>query len=1031
MNKPIHDEKQCFAWNDIQIPLIITDFDGKIVHVNNIFTEEFGYTSNEFSTYRDILSLLPDNSIINSLNHLMDIAQQVGTFNSTIIFKGRSKKDVQIRFLIDSRLLYIFFFDKINFELKQPKVLTDTQGSSNEINDLKAEIRSLKQIIQQRDEYIKRLFISEKYYRQIVDAANVVIVRFDKNFHLTDFEGSAEKVFGFRKQEILGKSLFETIVPPFESSGRDLTAMMDYILSDIRMFKYNINENVTKTGTRIWMQWYNSQINDESGELIAILSIGIDITDKITADEALRTSEERFRTLSDLTFEGIMIHDQGIILDVNLSLEKQVGYTREELVGKNLLDLLIPPEYHKEMSASFRKDIQHYESIARHKNGTLIPIAIEGKSIDLNGKKVRAVAVRDISELKKTINELRASEEQLSVIFDSAPVIMLLVNGEREVIRINEMGKKSLLVKDPAQGKIKFRCASHSSCGNCYVNKSDEDCILNKVIDETFSNNKNCFKVEGTMSLNKKGGKEIRFYQVSSILIESLNPKTILITMDDITERRIMLHKLDQHQHHLEELVVERTQEIEKKSKELITQNKLLEFERNQLRTLIDNIPDLIYIKDKYSRFVNANKQLVRIMGAKRLEDIIGKTDFDFFPKKLAQEFFDDEKHILKTGKPIIEKEEPGLDKDKKPIYVLTTKVPLTDRDGNKKYIVGIGRDITEKKNVENKLKEQADNLKKINKLLEARTAKIQQLNEELLSSNDKLESANGELIEQKEELLVTLEKLKLTQTQLIQSEKLASLGILSSGIAHEINNPVNFVYAGVNSVMKDMEDIVPVVNELKLLNSNSNDLISVVDKIEKLKQHYEFDEAFEAISATLQDIKLGATRIIEIVAGLSKYSRSSRDEWQFSEIHEEIESVLVLLKNKYKNRIEIIKNYGRNIPLIECSPGKLNQAFMNILNNAIDSIEQKGQIVITSKYFKNKLSISIRDSGKGMSDKDRVRIFDPFFTTKEVGKGVGLGLYITYSIIEDHKGTIHVNSAEGAGTEFIITLPVNREKEK
>jgi PAS domain S-box-containing protein len=1005
-----------FNWQTIELPLIVVQTEGRVIFKNELFQLRFGNSIKTLSDFTELVQIIDEYPKKYKIEDFILAAQQKGAINAS--FKHNP---VRINLVFDGCYLLIFLTDRKISAEKASKVPAKS-------SDLTEVIREFDNIIMQRDEHIARLYSSEKYYRQIVEAAKVVIVRFDKQFIITDFGGSAEKVFGFKKKDVIGRCLFDTIVPEFESSGRDLTGMMDQMLSEIQDFKYNINENITSRGKRIWMQWYNSQITDDSGELIDILSIGIEITDKIRSGKALKESEERFRTLSDLTFEGILIHDKGTILDINLSLAKQVGYSRRELVGQNLFSILIPQEYQHEMLENIRKNMAHYESVVRHKSGTLIPIAVEGRTIKLYDKTVRVAAIRNISELKKMIDELKVSENQSSVIFESAPVIMLLVNERKEIIRINETGKKSLLVKKKSDRNLSLHLKLDDVLINYGINERDEECILRRTLHETFQNNRNVYQVEGSMVRNKRNRREISYFQVSSIIVETLKPKTTLIVMDDITEHRKIVQKLDKHQHHLEEMVDKRTRELWKKSKELVRQNDMLEFERNQLRTLIDNLPDLIYIKDSHSRFVNANKQLVNVMGAKKLEELIGKTDFEFFPEILASEFFNDEKRIFETGRPLIAKEEPGLDINKNPRYILTTKVPLTDLDGKIKYIVGIGRDITEKKIVENKLKEQAGNLKNINKLLESRNSEISKLNNKLKTYNEKLGFANSELTEQKEELLTTLEKLKLTQTQLIQSEKLASLGILSSGIAHEINNPVNFVYAGVNSVMKDMEDIIPVVEELKKLNSNTVDLIIIADKIEKLKEDHQFDEAFEAINSTLKDIKLGASRIIQIVAGLSKYSRSSREDLQAADIHDEIEAVLVLLKNKYKNKIEVIKNYAPKLPAIECSPGKLNQAIMNILNNAIDAIGQNGKIIITTKYLKEKISISVKDTGKGMTDEERTKIFDPFFTTKEVGKGLGLGLYITYTIIEDHKGTIHVNSAMNQGSEFIITLPVKRE---
>ncbi|MBN2756192.1 MAG: hypothetical protein JXR51_03370 [Bacteroidales bacterium] len=295
----------------------------------------------------------------------------------------------------------------------------------------------------------------------------------------------------------------------------------------------------------------------------------------------------------------------------------------------------------------------------------------------------------------------------------------------------------------------------------------------------------------------------------------------------------------------------------------------------------------------------------------------------------------------------------------------------------------------------------------------------------EIETQNQEIISQNENLNEQNEILTNTLNKLKEAQMQLIHSEKMASLGVLTAGIAHEINNPVNFIYTGVNSIQKDFIDIDVILKQYNNLDPKNQDIKERIKNIEKLKKKYSFNEAYQAISQTLQDIKIGAERTTEIVQGLRNFSRSEKGEWILADIHEGIEASLLLLKNKYKNRIEIIKNYDFNIPKIECLPGKLNQAFLNIINNAIDSILNKGKIYISTEKINNYIFVKIKDTGDGIEDEVKKHIFEPFYTTKEIGKGVGIGLSITYTIIKEHNGKINVNTEIGKGTEFLIQLPV------
>ncbi len=314
----------------------------------------------------------------------------------------------------------------------------------------------------------------------------------------------------------------------------------------------------------------------------------------------------------------------------------------------------------------------------------------------------------------------------------------------------------------------------------------------------------------------------------------------------------------------------------------------------------------------------------------------------------------------------------------------------------------------------------------KKNALLRQQKEEIEEHNKILEKNNNLIESMMDELSEKNEELHTTLEENKRIQNKLVQSEKMASLGVLSAGIAHEINNPINFVYAGINSLLRDFEDIEPVISEVSTIDVNSPNLKEKLETIQKLKEDNYFDEAIEAIPEIIKDIKLGADRTAEIVKGLRNFTRMDQNTYEKLNINQGLETSLLLLKNKYKNRIEIIKDYDSKVPELLCYPGKINQAFLNILSNAVDAIPDKGTIWISTHSKEDHIDISIKDSGCGIPKDIQTKIFDPFFTTKAVGEGTGLGLSITFGIIEDHFGTIDVISEENYGSEFIIKLPLN-----
>jgi len=309
-------------------------------------------------------------------------------------------------------------------------------------------------------------------------------------------------------------------------------------------------------------------------------------------------------------------------------------------------------------------------------------------------------------------------------------------------------------------------------------------------------------------------------------------------------------------------------------------------------------------------------------------------------------------------------------------------------------------------------------------KKLQTQELELRRMNELL---EEKVRKRTAEVLRQKTELQGTLENLKLTQSKLLESEKMASLGLLTSGIAHEINNPVNYIYAGIDSLKEDLKEVFDVIKEYEQITAqNVNEALG---KVRLLKQEVEFDELIIEVGELTTSIRRGAERTAEIVKGLRTFSHLDEDVLETADIHENMETTLIMLRSQYKDRIQIVKSYG-DLPLIECYPHKLNQVFMNILVNAIQSITDKGVIHITTSLLPGKtpqnVSIEIRDTGHGISDKIRSKIFDPFFTTKDVGQGTGLGLSISFSIIKKHHGRIVVMSQQGKGTAFTIYLPLN-----
>jgi two-component system NtrC family sensor kinase len=289
---------------------------------------------------------------------------------------------------------------------------------------------------------------------------------------------------------------------------------------------------------------------------------------------------------------------------------------------------------------------------------------------------------------------------------------------------------------------------------------------------------------------------------------------------------------------------------------------------------------------------------------------------------------------------------------------------------------------------------------------------------------------------ERTHELNESLEGLKQAQSQLVESEKMASLGQLTAGIAHEINNPINFVTSNINPLKRDFDIILDAIAMVESLSQSEASVAEKKKQIEDYKEEIDFDYLVIEVRHLIKGIYEGASRTAEIVKGLKIFSRLDEYDLKQTDLNEGLDSTLVIANNLLNNKIEIIKEYG-DLPLVECFAGKLNQVFLNLISNAVYAINKKfgesegGQIKISTGVDNENVVIKIADNGVGMNAQTLKKIFEPFFTTKEVGEGTGLGMSIAYNTIKKHNGQITVKSEIGSGAEFVLKIPVIYDTKK
>ncbi|MEA4841238.1 MAG: PAS domain S-box protein [Bacteroidales bacterium] len=473
------------------------------------------------------------------------------------------------------------------------------------------------------------------------------------------------------------------------------------------------------------------------------------------------------------------------------------------------------------------------------------------------------------------------------------------------------------------------------------------------------------------------------------------------------------------------------------------------------LQTILDEMPLNIYFKDLESRFMILSKCNIGFLGCKSIDEVKGKTDFDFFQEEHAREAYEDEQYIIRTGKNIV-KEEKEVRKNNKITYALTNKAALKDQDGNIIGTYGISKDITAIKLAEEKTK---------------------QMNKELALKNAKLQE--------------TIEELSRTQNKLIFAEKMAALGSLIGGIAHEINTPLGAIKASSSNIQDVVEkinvDLPWVINHaspeeicwlFKLINEVDARDISVFTKEER-KRKRELTTLFEdnqienapniadtivslrinqSDESLLEMIKLPNTQsLLQILKVLSSLKRNANNiavsvekassvvralknyiyknnqgECEATNLRETIETVLILTSNMIKHsKTEIVTKF-ESIPLVFCKQDEMCQIWTNVITNAIQAMGEGGKLEIGTTLSKNDtIKIWFKDTGCGIAEEVKPRIFEPYFTTKGKGVGTGMGLDISRQIVENHHGKIYFESEAGKGTTFFIEIPINQDTVK
>jgi len=878
----------------------------------------------------------------------------------------------------------------------------------------------------------KRALETTSRLATIVESSDDAIIGKTLEGVITNWNKGAEKLYGYSAGEVLGQPI-SVLAPP--ERAEEVTQILARLKRGERLEHFE-SVRVRKDGSLVDVSLSIFPLTDSRGEVTGIASIARDVTERKRADQELHESEERYRSLVEAAPDVIytVSAEDGSLTSLNPAFETLTGWSRAEWLGRPFVGMVHPDDLPVAVER-FQKALRGethppHELRVLCKSGEYLVGEFTSTSHVKDGKVVGQLGIaRDITDRKRADEALRESEELYrSVVTSVAEGIMLVDRGgaivacNRSAERILGLTTEELIGRTAADPRWQ---AIHEDGSPLPGENFPGMAAL-----RTGKPQSNLY-----MGVHKPNG-SLAWTIANSVPIFHAGdgaPYVVVTSFADITERK-----------RAEEALIE---------------------ERYLLHTLMDNLPDAIYFKDRESRFTRTNKAHAKQFGLSHHAQAVGKTDFDFFTAEHAQPAYNDEQEIIRTGQPVVNKEERETWPDGRVTWVSTTKMPLRDAHGNIIGTFGVSRDITQHKQAE---AEHARLVTAIEQSAEAvvitnTTGGIEYVNpaftritgygrEEVLGQNPRILKSDkqdpefyqqlwatilngqiwhGELINRRKDGSLYTEEMNIApvrnqvgeithfiatkqdvtehkqlEQQLIQAQKMEAVGRLAGGVAHDFNNL------------------------LTIINGYAQLLIEPISPQDPRRGH-------------LKEILMAGERAASLTRQLLAFSRRQVLEPRVLNLNSVLADVAKMLRRLIGEDVELVSTLKPDLGRVKVDPGQIEQVIMNLAVNARDAMPQGGKLFIETSNVEidanyarrhspmmpgKYVMVAVSDTGCGMDLETQAHAFEPFFTTKEKGHGTGLGLATVYGIVKQSGGFIWVYSAPGHGSTFKIYLPFIEE---